>query len=97
MRSWWCPARLAPGAARRLTDVGGFPVDTLAEDQDLTIAIQRAGWKIANDVDAVAWTESPQSLRGLAKQRFRWAFGTLQCLWKHRAIFRERQAARASP
>jgi cellulose synthase/poly-beta-1,6-N-acetylglucosamine synthase-like glycosyltransferase/peptidoglycan/xylan/chitin deacetylase (PgdA/CDA1 family) len=81
----------AVGAWRRaaLSDVGGFPVDTLAEDQDLTIAIQRAGWKVANDVDAVAWTESPQSLRGLAKQRFRWAFGTLQCLWKHRAILRE--------
>ena len=81
----------AVGAWRRaaLEEVGGFPVDTLAEDQDLTIAIQRAGWKIANDIDAVAWTESPQTLRGLAKQRFRWAFGTLQCLWKHRAILRE--------
>ncbi|MDB5691004.1 MAG: polysaccharide deacetylase, partial [Alphaproteobacteria bacterium] len=81
----------AVGAWRRaaLDAVGGFPLDTLAEDQDLTIAIQRAGWRIANDPDAVAWTESPQTLRGLAKQRFRWAFGTLQCLWKHRAILRE--------
>jgi cellulose synthase/poly-beta-1,6-N-acetylglucosamine synthase-like glycosyltransferase/peptidoglycan/xylan/chitin deacetylase (PgdA/CDA1 family)/spore germination protein YaaH len=80
----------AVGAWRRtaLDAVGGFPVDTLAEDQDLTIAIQRAGWRVANDIDAVAWTESPQTLRGLARQRFRWAFGTLQCLWKHRAIFR---------
>ena len=79
----------AVGAWRRaaLDSVGGFPVDTLAEDQDLTIAIQRAGWRIANDIDAVACTESPQTFRGLAKQRFRWAFGTLQCLWKHRAIF----------
>ncbi|MBV9930887.1 MAG: glycosyltransferase [Alphaproteobacteria bacterium] len=81
----------AIGAWRRaaLEDVGGYPVDTLAEDQDLTIAIQRAGWKVANDTEAVAWTESPQTLRGLAKQRFRWAFGTLQCLWKHRAVLRE--------
>jgi cellulose synthase/poly-beta-1,6-N-acetylglucosamine synthase-like glycosyltransferase/peptidoglycan/xylan/chitin deacetylase (PgdA/CDA1 family)/spore germination protein YaaH len=81
----------AVGAWRRqaLEDVGGFPIDTLAEDQDLTIAIQRAGWRIANDVEAVAWTESPQSLRALAKQRFRWAFGTLQCLWKHRRALRE--------
>jgi cellulose synthase/poly-beta-1,6-N-acetylglucosamine synthase-like glycosyltransferase/peptidoglycan/xylan/chitin deacetylase (PgdA/CDA1 family)/spore germination protein YaaH len=81
----------AVGAWRRsaLDEVGGYPVDTLAEDQDLTIAIQRAGWRVANDVDAVAWTESPQTLRGLAKQRFRWAFGTLQCLWKHRAILHE--------
>ena len=83
----------AVGAWRRsaLQQVGGFPVETLAEDQDLTIAIQRAGWRIANDPEAVAWTESPQSLAGLARQRFRWAFGTLQCLWKHRRVLREGQ------
>ena len=65
--------------------VGGYPHDTLAEDQDLTIAIQRAGWRVHYDQYAVAWTEAPETLRALAKQRFRWAFGTLQCLWKHRA------------
>ncbi|WP_374944436.1 polysaccharide deacetylase family protein [Sphingomonas sp.] len=65
--------------------VGGYPDDTLAEDQDLTIAIQRAGWRVAYDQYAVAWTEAPETLRALAKQRFRWAYGTLQCLWKHRA------------
>lgn len=83
----------AVGAWRRaaLLAVGGYPVDTLAEDQDLTIAIQRAGWRIAYDIDAVAWTEAPETLRALAKQRFRWAFGTLQCLWKHRAIFTTRK------
>ena len=66
--------------------VGGYPDDTLAEDQDLTIAIQRAGWRVTYDQYAVAWTESPESFGGLAKQRFRWAFGTLQCLWKHGRI-----------
>ena len=82
----------AVGAWRRaaLDAVGGYPVDTLAEDQDLTIAIQRAGWRIAYDVDAVAWTESPESFTALAKQRFRWAFGTLQCLFKHRRVMRTR-------
>lgn len=85
----------AVGAWRRaaLDAVGGYPVDTLAEDQDLTIAVQRAGWRVGYDVDAVAWTEAPETLRALAKQRFRWAFGTLQCLWKHRAILRDRQPA----
>jgi cellulose synthase/poly-beta-1,6-N-acetylglucosamine synthase-like glycosyltransferase len=38
------------------------------------------------DSTAIAWTEAPVAVRGLAKQRFRWAHGTLQCLWKHRAI-----------
>ncbi|HET8613269.1 MAG TPA: glycosyltransferase [Sphingomonas sp.] len=85
----------AVGAWRRaaLEAVGGYPTDTLAEDQDLTIAIQRAGWKVEYDVEAVAWTEAPETFRALAKQRFRWAFGTLQCLWKHRRILRDRKPA----
>ncbi len=83
----------AVGAWRRsaLESVGFYPEDTLAEDQDLTIAIQRKGWKVTYDADAVAWTEAPETFRALAKQRYRWAFGTLQCLWKHRAILKERK------
>lgn len=81
----------AVGAWRReaLDEVGGYPEDTLAEDQDLTIAIQRKGWKVAYDEDAVAWTEAPESFHALSKQRFRWSFGTLQCLWKHRGTLRK--------
>jgi cellulose synthase/poly-beta-1,6-N-acetylglucosamine synthase-like glycosyltransferase/peptidoglycan/xylan/chitin deacetylase (PgdA/CDA1 family)/spore germination protein YaaH len=78
----------AIGAWRReaLEQLGGFPVDTLAEDQDLTIALLRAGYKVLYDSEAIAWTEAPDTVKGLARQRFRWAFGTLQCLWKHRAV-----------
>ncbi len=78
----------AVGAWRRtaLDQVGGYPDDTLAEDQDLTIAIQRAGWRVACDMEAIAWTEAPETARALFRQRHRWAYGTLQCLWKHRAI-----------
>ena len=76
----------AIGAWRRdtLLKLGGFPADTLAEDQDLTIALQKAGYKVLFDSTAIAWTEAPDTVEGLIKQRFRWAFGTLQCLWKHR-------------
>src|SRR5206468_4740699 len=82
---------VVPGAVgawrkRAILDVGGFPPDTLAEDQDLTIAAQRGGWRVMYDQSAVAWTEAPQSLRQLARQRFRWAFGTIQCVWKHKRI-----------
>jgi cellulose synthase/poly-beta-1,6-N-acetylglucosamine synthase-like glycosyltransferase/peptidoglycan/xylan/chitin deacetylase (PgdA/CDA1 family) len=83
----------AIGAWRReaLERMGGFPLDTLAEDQDLTIAFQKAGYSVLYDSTAIAWTEAPDTIRGLAKQRFRWAFGTLQCLWKHREVtFRRR-------
>jgi cellulose synthase/poly-beta-1,6-N-acetylglucosamine synthase-like glycosyltransferase/peptidoglycan/xylan/chitin deacetylase (PgdA/CDA1 family) len=78
----------AVGAWRRavLDQVGGFPVHTLAEDQDLTLCIQAAGFRVIYDDQAIAWTEAPETLAGLAKQRFRWSFGTLQCLWKYRSV-----------
>jgi cellulose synthase/poly-beta-1,6-N-acetylglucosamine synthase-like glycosyltransferase/spore germination protein YaaH/peptidoglycan/xylan/chitin deacetylase (PgdA/CDA1 family) len=77
----------AVGAWRRaaLEELGGYPSDTLAEDQDLTLAVQRAGWLVEFDPEARAYTEAPETVAGLLKQRFRWSFGTLQCLWKHRA------------
>ena len=86
----------AVGAWRKdlLVDVGGFPSDTLAEDQDLTLRIRRLGYHIGYEETAIAWTEAPDNLRSLAKQRFRWAYGTLQCMWKHRdALFRPRYGA----
>ena len=75
------------GAWRKaaLEALGGYPAETLAEDQDLTLAVQRAGWKVEFDPSARAYTEAPDTVQGLLKQRFRWSFGTLQCLWKHRA------------
>ncbi|MDB5437529.1 MAG: polysaccharide deacetylase [Phenylobacterium sp.] len=77
----------AVGAWRRsaLEALGGYPDDTLAEDQDLTIAMQRAGWRVEFDPEARAYTEAPETVAGLLKQRFRWSFGTLQCIYKHRA------------
>jgi cellulose synthase/poly-beta-1,6-N-acetylglucosamine synthase-like glycosyltransferase/peptidoglycan/xylan/chitin deacetylase (PgdA/CDA1 family) len=78
----------AIGAWKReaLERLGGFPLDTLAEDQDLTIALLRADYKVLYDSTAIGWTEAPSTVRDLLKQRFRWAFGTLQCLWKHRSV-----------
>jgi cellulose synthase/poly-beta-1,6-N-acetylglucosamine synthase-like glycosyltransferase len=78
----------AVGAWRRetLNRLGGFPGETLAEDQDLTLHVQTKGYRVHFDPAAVAWTEAPATVSGLAKQRFRWAYGTLQCLWKYRRI-----------
>ena len=86
----------AVGAWRRdlLEKAGGFASDTLAEDQDLTLRIRRLGYKIGYEETAIAWTEAPDRLRTLALQRFRWAYGTLQCMWKHMdALFRPRYGA----
>lgn len=74
------------GAWRRkvLEETGGFSSDTLAEDQDLTIQVRKLGYNIGYEEDAIGLTEAPDSLRTLAKQRFRWSYGTLQCMWKHK-------------
>jgi len=86
----------AVGAWRRelIEAAGGFAEDTLAEDQDLTLAIRRLGYRIGYEESAIAWTEAPDTVKTLAKQRFRWSYGTLQCMWKHRsALFRPSQGA----
>jgi cellulose synthase/poly-beta-1,6-N-acetylglucosamine synthase-like glycosyltransferase len=77
----------AIGAFRRdvLLEVGGVSSATLAEDTDLTLAIGRAGWRVVYEENARAWTEAPATLRQLWRQRYRWCYGTLQSVWKHRA------------
>ncbi|MFC4148984.1 bifunctional polysaccharide deacetylase/glycosyltransferase family 2 protein [Micromonospora mangrovi] len=81
----------AIGAFRRevLLAVGGVPADTLAEDTDLTMKVLRAGWRVVYEENAIAWTEAPSSLRQLWRQRYRWCYGTLQAMWKHRHALRE--------
>ncbi|WP_428935178.1 bifunctional polysaccharide deacetylase/glycosyltransferase family 2 protein [Streptomyces sp. ACT015] len=76
----------AIGAFRReaVLQVGGMSEDTLAEDTDITIAMHRAGWRVVYQEHARAWTEAPGSLRQLWSQRYRWSYGTMQALWKHR-------------
>ncbi|MFJ8634680.1 bifunctional polysaccharide deacetylase/glycosyltransferase family 2 protein [Streptomyces sp. NPDC093568] len=76
----------AIGAFRReaVLEVGGMSEDTLAEDTDITIAMHRAGWRVVYQEHARAWTEAPGSLGQLWSQRYRWSYGTMQALWKHR-------------
>ncbi len=76
----------AIGAFRReaVLQVGGMSEDTLAEDTDITIAMHREGWRVVYQEHARAWTEAPASLKQLWSQRYRWSYGTMQALWKHR-------------
>ncbi|GGB99331.1 bifunctional polysaccharide deacetylase/glycosyltransferase family 2 protein [Cellulomonas carbonis] len=76
----------AAGAFRReaLEAAGGLSTDTLAEDTDLTMAVLRAGYEVVHEERARAWTEAPSTVRDLWRQRYRWSYGTLQCMWKHR-------------
>jgi cellulose synthase/poly-beta-1,6-N-acetylglucosamine synthase-like glycosyltransferase/peptidoglycan/xylan/chitin deacetylase (PgdA/CDA1 family) len=76
----------AIGAFRReaLAAVGGLSAETLAEDTDLTMALCRSPWRVVYEPGAVAWTEAPGSMRQLWRQRYRWCYGTMQAMWKHR-------------
>lgn len=78
----------AIGAFKRkaITDAGGLTTDTLAEDCDLTIRINRAGYSIENENKAVAMTEAPERIRQFVKQRTRWTFGVMQTFWKNRDL-----------
>ncbi len=85
----WNCITVVPGAISAIRksvidQVGGLSLETLAEDTDLTLALHKDRQRIVYVPQAIGWTEAPESVRTLAKQRFRWAYGTLQCLWKHR-------------
>jgi cellulose synthase/poly-beta-1,6-N-acetylglucosamine synthase-like glycosyltransferase len=66
---------------------GGYPLDTVAEDADLTMNLLEHGYRVDYEDRALAFTEAPIDMNGLMRQRFRWSFGTLQAVWKHRAAF----------
>jgi cellulose synthase/poly-beta-1,6-N-acetylglucosamine synthase-like glycosyltransferase/spore germination protein YaaH/peptidoglycan/xylan/chitin deacetylase (PgdA/CDA1 family) len=66
---------------------GGYPLNTVAEDADLTMNLLEQGLKVDYEDRALAFTEAPIDGKGLMRQRFRWSFGTLQAIWKHRAAF----------
>ncbi|HVH89420.1 MAG TPA: glycosyltransferase, partial [Terriglobales bacterium] len=69
---------------------GGYHVNTVAEDADLTMSILRMGPRVIYEDRALAYTEAPVSARGLMRQRFRWSFGILQAVWKHRGALLRR-------
>jgi peptidoglycan-N-acetylglucosamine deacetylase len=76
----------AIGAFRKqaIIEAGGFASDTLAEDCDLTIRINKNGYTIRNCNTAIAMTEAPETITGLLKQRFRWNYGVMQSFWKNK-------------
>ncbi len=67
---------------------GNYPVNTVAEDADLTMSLIEQLYKVIYEDRALAFTEAPVNVRGLMRQRFRWSFGTLQAVFKHKHAFR---------
>src|SRR3989442_1917729 len=78
------PGALVTFRREALEAVGKFSTETLAEDADLTVAIGERGFHVRHAPYARAWTELPSALGALRRQRFRWTYGILQVLWKHR-------------
>jgi cellulose synthase/poly-beta-1,6-N-acetylglucosamine synthase-like glycosyltransferase len=53
--------------------------------------ILKQGYVVRNCAEAIAYTEAPESINMLLKQRFRWSFGVMQSFWKNRdALFNKK-------
>jgi poly-beta-1,6-N-acetyl-D-glucosamine synthase len=66
-----------------LLDVGFFDSDTVTEDIDITWKLQKKFWDVRYEPRALCWMLVPETLRGLWRQRVRWAQGGLEVLIKH--------------
>jgi cellulose synthase/poly-beta-1,6-N-acetylglucosamine synthase-like glycosyltransferase len=83
-----------------LLAVGGYRTDTVGEDMELVIRLhhwahgQGRDYRIVFEPNPVCWTEVPESLATLRRQRNRWQRGTIEALWAHRKmLFRPKYGA----
>ena len=80
------PGAIGAWRVSAVREAGGFHTDTVAEDADLTMALLRRGYRVEYEDMALAFTEAPTNANGLMRQRFRWSFGILQAVYKHRSV-----------
>jgi cellulose synthase/poly-beta-1,6-N-acetylglucosamine synthase-like glycosyltransferase/spore germination protein YaaH/peptidoglycan/xylan/chitin deacetylase (PgdA/CDA1 family) len=81
------PGAIGAWRAEAVREAGGYHMDTVAEDADLTMALLRNGYRVEYEDLALAFTEAPTTASALMRQRFRWSFGILQAVFKHRGVF----------
>ncbi|MFZ0275042.1 MAG: glycosyltransferase [Acidobacteriaceae bacterium] len=79
------PGAIGAWRTSAVKKAGCYPVNTVAEDADLTMGLLEDRYKVIYDDHALAFTEAPATARSLMRQRFRWSFGILQAVFKHRA------------
>jgi poly-beta-1,6-N-acetyl-D-glucosamine synthase len=63
---------------RALAEIGYWRTDALTEDVDVSWRLQLAGWRLRFEPRALCWILMPETLRGLWRQRLRWATGGMQ-------------------
>jgi cellulose synthase/poly-beta-1,6-N-acetylglucosamine synthase-like glycosyltransferase len=72
--------------------VGGWSNEHIGEDMELVLRLHRyfrergERYRIEFVADPVCWTEVPETLKGLSKQRRRWQQGLIESLWTHRRM-----------
>jgi len=86
------PGAIGAWRVSAVREAGGYHTDTVAEDADLTMALLRRGYRVEYEDMALAYTEAPINANGLMRQRFRWSFGILQAVYKHRGVFARKGA-----
>ncbi len=67
--------------------VGGYDIDTVTEDFDITIKLLKSKGSVSSSAAGKAYTEVPSSWKALYKQRLRWGTGTFQTILKHKDVF----------
>jgi poly-beta-1,6 N-acetyl-D-glucosamine synthase len=70
-----------------LEEAGGYDPDYLLEDFDITIKLLKSHQILHGNNEAVCYTEAPETLRDIYKQRLSWFRGDFQNFWKHRDTF----------
>jgi cellulose synthase/poly-beta-1,6-N-acetylglucosamine synthase-like glycosyltransferase/peptidoglycan/xylan/chitin deacetylase (PgdA/CDA1 family) len=86
------PGAIGAWRVSAVREAGCYQIDTVAEDADLTMALLRRGYRVEYEDMALAYTEAPTNANGLMRQRFRWSFGILQAVFKHRNVFARKGA-----
>lgn len=77
---------------RAVLEVGFWSPDVLTEDIDISFKLQLAGWRLYFQPCALCWILMPETLRGLYRQRQRWATGGIQTMMRYSGrILRPRQ------
>ncbi len=86
------PGAIGAWRVSAVREAGGYQIDTVAEDADLTMALLRRGYRVEYEDMALAYTEAPTNANGLMRQRFRWSFGILQAVYKHSGVLARKGA-----
>jgi len=80
-----------------LASVGFWDTDMVTEDIDITWKLEKEFWDVRYEPRAICWILVPETLKGLLRQRVRWAQGGVEVLKKHDNIWQDWRQRRLWP